>query len=76
MTPGLNTPTQIEMALERRLEVVKFFPAEPSGGLELLKAMAAPYTDIRFIPTGGISKENLSSYLSYDRVHACVEAGW
>jgi 2-dehydro-3-deoxyphosphogluconate aldolase/(4S)-4-hydroxy-2-oxoglutarate aldolase len=71
VTPGLNTPTQIEMALERRLEVVKFFPAEASGGLELLKAIAAPYSGIQFIPTGGISKENLSSYLSYTRVHAC-----
>ena len=71
VTPGLNTPTQIEMALERRLEVVKFFPAEASGGLELLKAIAAPYSGIQFIPTGGISKENLSSYLSYNRVHAC-----
>jgi len=71
VTPGLNTPTQIEMALERRLAVVKFFPAEASGGLELLKAIAAPYSGIQFIPTGGISKENLSSYLSYNRVHAC-----
>jgi 2-dehydro-3-deoxyphosphogluconate aldolase/(4S)-4-hydroxy-2-oxoglutarate aldolase len=71
VTPGLNTPSQIEMALERRLAVVKFFPAEASGGLELLKAIAAPYSGIQFIPTGGISKENLSSYLSYSRVHAC-----
>lgn len=71
VTPGLNTPTQIEMALERRLEVVKFFPAEASGGLELLKAIAAPYSGIQFIPTGGINKENLNSYLSYSRVHAC-----
>jgi 2-dehydro-3-deoxyphosphogluconate aldolase/(4S)-4-hydroxy-2-oxoglutarate aldolase len=71
ITPGLNNPTQIEMALERGLEVVKFFPAEPSGGIELLKAMAAPYSGIKFIPTGGINKENLNSYLSYDRVHAC-----
>ena len=71
VTPGLNTPTQIEMALERRLAVVKFFPAEASGGLELLKAIAAPYSGIQFIPTGGINKENLNSYLSYSRVHAC-----
>ena len=71
VTPGLNAPTQIEMALKRGLEVVKFFPAEASGGLELLKAMAAPYSGIQFIPTGGISKENLCSYLSFSRVHAC-----
>ncbi len=71
ITPGLNNPTQIEMALERGLGVVKFFPAEPSGGIELLKAMAAPYSGIKFIPTGGINKENLNSYLSCNRVHAC-----
>jgi 2-dehydro-3-deoxyphosphogluconate aldolase/(4S)-4-hydroxy-2-oxoglutarate aldolase len=53
------------------LEVVKFFPAEPSGGVEFLKAMAAPYRGIQFIPTGGITRDNLSSYLSYNRVHAC-----
>jgi 2-dehydro-3-deoxyphosphogluconate aldolase/(4S)-4-hydroxy-2-oxoglutarate aldolase len=71
VTPGINNPTQIEMALERGLEVVKFFPAEPSGGIKFLKAMAAPYSGISFIPTGGINKENLNSYLSYNRVHAC-----
>jgi 2-dehydro-3-deoxyphosphogluconate aldolase/(4S)-4-hydroxy-2-oxoglutarate aldolase len=71
VTPGLNTPTEIEMALERGLEVVKFFPAESSGGVEFLKAMAAPYRGIQFIPTGGISKNNLTSYLAFNRVHAC-----
>ena len=69
--PGINNPTQIEMALERGIEVVKFFPAEASGGLSLLKSMSAPYTDIRFIPTGGINKNNLSSYLSNNNVLAC-----
>jgi len=53
VTPGINNPTQIEMALERGIEVVKFFPAEASGGLSLLKSMSAPYTGIKFIPTGG-----------------------
>jgi 2-dehydro-3-deoxyphosphogluconate aldolase/(4S)-4-hydroxy-2-oxoglutarate aldolase len=71
VTPGINSPTQIEMALERGLKVVKFFPAEASGGLELLKAMAAPYRGIQFIPTGGINRYNLSAYLSDSRVHAC-----
>jgi len=71
VTPGINNPTQIEMALEREIEVVKFFPAETSGGLPLLKSMAAPYSGIKFIPTGGISLNNLSSYLSYNKVHAC-----
>jgi len=71
VTPGLNTPTEIEMALERGLEAVKFFPAEPSGGVEFLKAMAAPYSGIQFIPTGGITRDNLTSYLAFNRVHAC-----
>ncbi|HDP36890.1 MAG TPA: bifunctional 4-hydroxy-2-oxoglutarate aldolase/2-dehydro-3-deoxy-phosphogluconate aldolase [Candidatus Atribacteria bacterium] len=71
VTPGINNPTQIEMALERELEVVKFFPAEASGGLPLLESMSAPYSGIKFIPTGGINLNNLSSYLSYNKVHAC-----
>jgi 2-dehydro-3-deoxyphosphogluconate aldolase/(4S)-4-hydroxy-2-oxoglutarate aldolase len=71
ITPGINNPTQIEMALEREIEVVKFFPAEASGGLLLLKSMSAPYTRIKFIPTGGINQNNLCSYLSYNKVHAC-----
>ena len=71
ITPGINNPTQIEMALEREIEVVKFFPAEASGGLSLLKSMSAPYTGIKFIPTGGINQDNLCSYLSYNKVHAC-----
>jgi 2-dehydro-3-deoxyphosphogluconate aldolase/(4S)-4-hydroxy-2-oxoglutarate aldolase len=71
VTPGLNTPTVLEMALERGLEVVKFFPAESSGGVKFLKDMAAPYSGIKFIPTGGINTDNLNTYLSYNRVHAC-----
>jgi len=71
VTPGINNPTQIEMALERGIEVVKFFPAEASGGLPLLKSMSAPYTGIKFIPTGGINQNNLCSYLSNNKVHAC-----
>jgi 2-dehydro-3-deoxyphosphogluconate aldolase/(4S)-4-hydroxy-2-oxoglutarate aldolase len=71
VTPGINNPTQIEMALERGIEVVKYFPAEASGGLSLLKSMSAPYTGIKFIPTGGINQNNLCSYLSNNKVHAC-----
>jgi len=71
VTPGINNPTQIEMALERGIEVVKFFPAEASGGLPLLESMSAPYTGIKFIPTGGINLNNLTSYLSNNKVHAC-----
>ncbi len=71
VTPGINNPTQIEMALERGIEVVKFFPAEASGGLSLLKSMSAPYAGIKFIPTGGINQNNLCSYLSNNKVLAC-----
>lgn len=71
VTPGVNSPTQIEMALERGLEILKFFPAEPSGGLTMLKSMAAPYGGVNFIPTGGINKSNLTTYLAYNRIHAC-----
>jgi 2-dehydro-3-deoxyphosphogluconate aldolase/(4S)-4-hydroxy-2-oxoglutarate aldolase len=71
ITPGLNNPTQIEMALERGIKVVKFFPAEASGGLPLLASMSAPYSGIKFIPTGGINLNNLTSYLANKKVHAC-----
>jgi 2-dehydro-3-deoxyphosphogluconate aldolase/(4S)-4-hydroxy-2-oxoglutarate aldolase len=69
--PGVNSPTQIEMGLERELPVLKFFPAEASGGLKLLKAMAAPYSNVQFMPTGGINLSNLLDYLDFDRVVAC-----
>jgi len=71
ITPGINNPTQIEMAIERGIEVVKYFPAEASGGLSLLKSMSAPYNNIKFIPTGGINQNNLCSYLSNNKVLAC-----
>lgn len=71
VTPGINNPTQIELALEKGLEVVKFFPAEASGGLAFLESMTAPFRGIKFIPTGGINPNNLGSYLSYNKVHAC-----
>jgi 2-dehydro-3-deoxyphosphogluconate aldolase/(4S)-4-hydroxy-2-oxoglutarate aldolase len=71
MVPGVNNPSQIERALERQLKVVKFFPAEATGGLAFLKAVAAPYSDILFMPTGGINLQNLLSYLSFPRVMAC-----
>ncbi len=71
ITPGTNNPTTIEMALEKNLEVVKFFPAEESGGLKALKSMSAPYGGVRFVPTGGINANNLASYLAFDRIHAC-----
>jgi 2-dehydro-3-deoxyphosphogluconate aldolase / (4S)-4-hydroxy-2-oxoglutarate aldolase len=71
ITPGVNSPTQIEAALEYDLEVVKFFPAEASGGLAMLKAMSAPYSGVRFIPTGGISAANVREYLAHPSILAC-----
>jgi len=68
--PGVCTPTEIEMAFARGLRVVKFFPAEPIGGLPYLKAIAAPYGMMEFIPTGGISVGNFVSYLGFSRVVA------
>ena len=68
---GINNPTGIEMALERGIPAVKFFPAEPSGGLAMLKAMAAPYGDILFMPTGGVNAKNIGTYLGFSRVLAC-----
>jgi 2-dehydro-3-deoxyphosphogluconate aldolase/(4S)-4-hydroxy-2-oxoglutarate aldolase len=70
VTPGICSPTEIEMALERGLEVLKFFPAGASGGLDFLKAIAAPYAGVKFIPTGGVDPHNLKEYLSFNRVHA------
>ncbi len=69
--PGVQTPTEIEAALEYDLKVLKFFPAEPAGGLKMIKAIAAPYTEVCFMPTGGISADNVRDYLSYDRIVAC-----
>jgi 2-dehydro-3-deoxyphosphogluconate aldolase/(4S)-4-hydroxy-2-oxoglutarate aldolase len=71
ITPGVLTPTEINMALKKGLNIVKFFPAEAGGGVKALKAIAAPYVGVKFIPTGGISAANLSDYLSQPFVHAC-----
>lgn len=71
VTPGCSTPSDIERALEFGLEVVKFFPAEQSGGLDYIKAVAAPYTTVKFMPTGGINAQNIAKYLSYEKILAC-----
>ncbi len=70
-TPGVVTPGEIEKALDLGLEVVKFFPAEPSGGLPMIKAMAAAYTKLKFMPTGGINAKNVVDYLKSDKILAC-----
>ena len=69
--PGVCTPTDIEMAVEQGLTAVKFFPAEPIGGLAYIKAVAAPFPGLEFMPTGGINAENVAKYLAYERVIAC-----
>lgn len=71
VTPGISSPSEIEQAIELGLDVVKFFPAEQSGGLAKIKAMAAPYTNMKFMPTGGINAQNLTSYLDFSKVIAC-----
>jgi len=71
VVPGTCTPTEVEMALGFGLDVVKFFPAEPAGGLTFIKAIAAPYTGVKFMPTGGIGIDNVAEYLKYDRILAC-----
>lgn len=71
ITPGCSNPSDIEQALEFGLEVIKFFPAEQSGGLDYIKAIAAPYTSVKFMPTGGIGPDNISKYLEFDKIVAC-----
>jgi 2-dehydro-3-deoxyphosphogluconate aldolase/(4S)-4-hydroxy-2-oxoglutarate aldolase len=69
--PGVNSPTQVEMGLERGLQLLKFFPAEASGGTRMLKALHGPYAEVRFVPTGGIDADNLADYLRLPNVAAC-----
>lgn len=73
--PGVATPTEIQMALEIGIDIVKFFPAETSGGVDALKAIAAPFPMVRFIPTGGINATNLERYLGFESVLA-VGGSW
>ncbi|MBR5636090.1 MAG: bifunctional 4-hydroxy-2-oxoglutarate aldolase/2-dehydro-3-deoxy-phosphogluconate aldolase [Pseudobutyrivibrio sp.] len=71
VTPGVQTPGEMEQAMELGLDFVKFFPAEPAGGLPMIKAVAAPYTKLKFMPTGGINKDNVKDYLAYNKIVAC-----
>lgn len=71
MTPGTSRPSDVEQALECGLEVIKFFPAEAAGGLPMIKAMCGPYTNVKFMPTGGINAGNLNNYLAYDKILCC-----
>ena len=71
ITPGVVTPSEMEKAIELGLNIVKFFPAEPSGGLSMIKAVSAPYTMLKFMPTGGINPGNVKEYLMSDKIFAC-----
>ena len=69
--PGCITPSEVAQAVKRGLKVVKFFPAEQFGGVATIKAMAAPYTMVKFMPTGGVSAKNLKDYLTCDKIVCC-----
>lgn len=71
VTPGTCNPSDIEAAIDLGLDVVKFFPAEAAGGLAMIKAVAAPYTKMKFMPTGGINAGNLNQYLAFPKILAC-----
>ena len=71
IVPGINNPTGIEAALELGLKTVKFFPAEQSGGLEMIKAMSAPYGGVTFMPTGGVNPKNVNDYLAFSKIICC-----
>lgn len=71
ITPGIMTPSELEIALGFGLDVVKFFPAENAGGLKMIKAISAPYTMMKFMPTGGINTTNVRDYLACDKILAC-----
>lgn len=71
IVPGVNNPSTVEAALEMGLTTLKFFPAEASGGINMVKSLLAPYTDIELMPTGGINPANIKDYLAIPSVLAC-----
>lgn len=71
MLPGTATPGEMEQAMGLGLEVVKFFPAEQNGGVAKLKAVAGPYKNLKWMPTGGVTTKNLMDYLTFDQIVAC-----
>ena len=71
VVPGTITPSEVAQGVKRGLKLLKFFPAEQAGGLAMIKAMAAPYTMVKFMPTGGINAKNLPVYLACDKIAAC-----
>ncbi|WP_305209759.1 bifunctional 4-hydroxy-2-oxoglutarate aldolase/2-dehydro-3-deoxy-phosphogluconate aldolase [Dubosiella newyorkensis] len=73
--PGTSTPTDAQAAYKLGVDVVKFFPAEQAGGLAMIKAIAAPYNMMTFMPTGGIGPKNMKDYLAYEKI-LCVGGSW
>ena len=71
ITPGVNNPMAIEAALELGIDTVKFFPAEASGGVKMIKALLGPYAQLKMMPTGGIGLQNIQDYLAVPNVVAC-----
>ncbi len=71
MVPGINNPSGIEQALSLGLDTVKFFPAEQSGGINMIKAMSAPYGGVKFMPTGGVNPQNVCEYLANPKIICC-----
>ncbi len=69
--PGVSSASEIEQALELGLNFVKFFPAEQAGGLPYIKSVCAPYSTMRFMPTGGVTEDNLNTYLSFNKIVCC-----
>lgn len=69
--PGCVTPSEVALAVARGLKIIKFFPAEQYGGIKTIKALAAPYTSVKFMPTGGINSKNLREYLESDKIICC-----
>lgn len=69
--PGVANGSQIEQAMELGLDFVKFFPAEQAGGLPYIKAVSAPYSSMKFMPTGGINENNLNNYLAFKKIVCC-----
>ena len=68
--PGCVTPTEIMQALDLGINIVKFFPANVYGGLKALKALSAPFPQVKFIPTGGVNRENIEEFFAFDKVFA------
>lgn len=75
MLPGAVTPTEVMQLIKEDIKVIKFFPAENYGGLKTIKALSAPFPNIKFVPTGGVSLSNLTAYLEFDKI-AAVGGSW